>query len=111
MADVMDEIRKEIGANKVLIYMKGTPQFPQCGFSATTVAVFNELGYPYETVNILEDQAKRDAIKAFSNWPTIPQVYINGEFIGGCDIVVELFESGELERLLSKTYADVPAHS
>jgi len=109
MADVMDAIRKEISDNKVVIYMKGTPSFPQCGFSATTIAVFDELGYPYSTVNILEDQAKREAIKAFSNWPTIPQVYVNGEFVGGCDIVVEMFESGELKRLLSEAYADAPA--
>ena len=111
MADVMDEIRKEVSENKVLIYMKGTPAFPQCGFSATTVAVFDELGYPYSTVNILEDQAKREAVKVFSNWPTIPQVYVNGQFVGGCDIVVEMFESGELKRLLSEAYAGAPAAS
>jgi monothiol glutaredoxin len=106
MADVMDDIRKEIAANKVLIYMKGTPSFPQCGFSATTIGVFEDLGYPYATVDILADQAKREAIKQFSNWPTIPQVYIDGKFIGGCDIVSEMYESGELKRLLDEAYAE-----
>jgi monothiol glutaredoxin len=106
MADIMDDIRKEIAANKVMIYMKGTPSFPQCGFSAATIGIFEELGYPYATVNILADQAKREAIKQFSNWPTIPQVYIDGKFVGGCDIITELHESGELKPLLEAAYAD-----
>jgi monothiol glutaredoxin len=106
MADVMDDIKKEIGDNKVLIYMKGTPTFPQCGFSAHTIGIFEELGYPYATVNVLADPQKREAIKAFSNWPTIPQVYINGQFVGGCDIVTELHESGELERLLKDAHGE-----
>lgn len=100
MADVIDEIRKEIAENKVLIYMKGTPSFPQCGFSARTIEVFEDLGYPYATVNVLADPEKREAIKTFSNWPTIPQVYINGEFIGGCDIIREMHAKGELEPLV-----------
>ena len=102
----MDEIRAEIAQNKILIYMKGTPSLPMCGFSAATVEVFHELGYPFGHVNILEDQSKREAIKAFSNWPTIPQVYVNGQFIGGCDIVRELHASGELEELLQSAFAD-----
>ena len=111
MADVMDEIRKEIAANKVVVYMKGTPSFPQCGFSAQTVGILEELGYPYASVNILADQAKREAIKQFSNWPTIPQVYINGKFVGGCDIVTELYQNGELKQLLDAAYADAPAEA
>lgn len=102
--DVMQEIREEIGRNKVLIYMKGTPTFPMCGFSAATVEVLRQTGYPFEHVNVLEHQEKREAIKAFSNWPTIPQVYIGGKFVGGCDIVQELFASGELQRMLKETF-------
>jgi len=102
--DVMQEIREEIGKNKVLIYMKGTPTFPMCGFSAATVEVLRQTGYPFEHVNVLENQEKREAIKAFSNWPTIPQVYIGGKFVGGCDIVQELFATGELQRMLKETF-------
>jgi monothiol glutaredoxin len=101
MADVMDEIREEVGRHKILIYMKGTPAFPQCGFSAATVAVFQELGVPFATVDVLADPRKREAIKVFSNWPTIPQVYIGGEFVGGCDIVHELQANGELHKLVA----------
>ncbi len=111
MANVMEEIREEVSANKVLIYMKGTPSLPQCGFSARTVDIFEALGYPYATVDVLADQNKREAIKAFANWPTIPQVYINGQFVGGCDIVTALYESGELDHLLSHAFADAPAQS
>ncbi len=103
--DVMKEIREEISSNKVLVYMKGTPTFPMCGFSAATVEVLQELGYPFGHVNILEDQEKREAIKTYSNWPTIPQVYINGKFVGGCDIVRELSASGELERIMKEAFA------
>lgn len=106
--DVMSEIREEIAANKVIVYMKGTPSLPMCGFSAATVEVLREYGYPFAHVNILEDQEKREAIKAFSNWPTIPQVYIGGKFVGGCDIVQELHADGELERTLKEAF-DVPA--
>lgn len=106
--DVMNEVRAEIAANKVIVYMKGTPSLPMCGFSAATVEVLREYGCPFAHVNILEDQEKREAIKAFSNWPTIPQVYIGGKFVGGSDIVQELHASGELERLLKDAIADVP---
>jgi monothiol glutaredoxin len=103
---IMDDIQREIVANKVVVYMKGTPSFPMCGFSAATVAVLHELGYPFASVNILEDLDKREAVKAFSKWPTIPQVYIAGKFIGGCDIIQELHATGELQRLLKEAFAD-----
>jgi len=103
--DIMQEIKDEIGTNKVLVYMKGTPSFPMCGFSAAVVEALSDTGYPFAHVNILEDQEKREAIKAFSNWPTIPQIYVEGSFIGGCDIVRELHASGELQQLLDKTFA------
>jgi len=107
--DVMAEIRDEIAANKVLIYMKGTPAFPMCGFSAATIEVLQELGYPFAHVNILEDQEKREAIKAYSHWPTIPQVYVAGKLIGGCDIVRDLHASGELQKTLEAAFADETA--
>jgi len=107
--DIMNEIREEITANKVLVYMKGTPTFPMCGFSAATVEVLREIDCPFAHVNVLEDEEKREAIKTYSNWPTIPQVYINGKFIGGCDIVRELYASGELERMLKEACAGAPA--
>jgi monothiol glutaredoxin len=102
--DVMGEIRDEIGANTVMVYMKGNPSFPMCGFSAATVEALRETGYPFAHVNILEDPEKREAIKAFSNWPTIPQVYVAGKFIGGCDIVRDLHASGELQRVLQAAF-------
>ena len=103
--NIMDEIRQEVAANKVLVYMKGTPSFPMCGFSAATVEILRDTGYPFSHVNILEDQEKREAIKTFSSWPTIPQVYVAGKFIGGCDIVQELHASGELQTLLKDAFA------
>ncbi|MEY4950840.1 MAG: hypothetical protein RL698_3051 [Pseudomonadota bacterium] len=99
-ADVNDRIRKAIEDNKIVIYMKGNPSFPMCGFSAATVELFNEIGVPYETVDVLKDPEIRDGIKRFSNWPTIPQVYVAGKFVGGCDIIREMHASGELEPLL-----------
>jgi monothiol glutaredoxin len=109
--DIMSEISEEIAANKVLVYMKGSPTFPMCGFSAATVAALQQLGYPFAHVDILEDEEKREAIKTFSNWPTIPQLYIDGKFIGGCDIVRELYASGELERVLKEAFAGEPVLS
>ncbi len=103
--DVMAEIASEIRTNKVMIYMKGNPTFPQCGFSAATIEVFHELGRPFATADVLASPAKREAIKRYSNWPTIPQVYIDGKFIGGCDIVRELHETGELKRILDEAFA------
>ena len=103
MADnVSDRIRKTIDDNRIVIYMKGSPTFPMCGFSAATIEVFNELGVPYETVDVLTDPEIRDGIKRFSDWPTIPQVYLKGEFIGGCDIVREMHASGELAEMVKQ---------
>jgi len=97
---VFDRIRDEIGKNDVLLFMKGTPVFPQCGFSAAVVEVLSELGVKFHGGNILLDPELRDGIKQFSQWPTIPQLYVKGEFVGGCDIVREMAETGELEQLL-----------
>ena len=93
-------IKKQISESPILIYMKGTPQFPQCGFSAAVINVFNQLGVKYQTVDVLADPEIREGIKIFSNWPTIPQVYIQGKFIGGCDIVREMNSRGELKPLV-----------
>ena len=107
MADIQDEIRQEVTQNPVVLFMKGTAQFPQCGFSGRTVQVLKAAGVKnMVTVNVLEDDEVRQAIKDFSNWPTIPQLYIKGEFIGGADIVTEMFQSGELQKLIP---ADVQA--
>ena len=103
--DVMKEIEEEIKNHKVMLYMKGTPDQPMCGFSYTVIEILNQVGHPYASVNILADPEKREAIKQFSNWPTIPQLYINGEFIGGCDITREMFDSGELKQTLDQAFA------
>jgi monothiol glutaredoxin len=103
--DVVKEIENEIRNNKIMIYMKGNPSFPQCGFSAATIEIFEELDKPFHTVDVLSEPAKREAVKRYSNWPTIPQVYIDGKFVGGCDIVREMFTSGELQRLVDKAFA------
>ena len=100
MADVMTDIDREVRENKILVYMKGTPSFPMCGFSAATVEVLREIGVPFKAVDILAEPEKRDAIKVYSNWPTIPQVYVGGKLIGGCDIVREMHARGELAPLL-----------
>jgi monothiol glutaredoxin len=97
---VFDQIRKDLSENDIVLYMKGTPVFPMCGFSAAVVQVLNNLGVPFKGVNVLEDNDLRQGIKDFTNWPTIPQLYIKGEFVGGCDIVKEMFETGELQTLL-----------
>lgn len=89
-------IDNEVKANDVVLFMKGTPQFPMCGFSGQVVQILDYLGVPYKGVNVLESDAMRSGIKEFSNWPTIPQLYVKGEFVGGCDIVREMFQSGEL---------------
>lgn len=111
--NIMEEIRSEVAANKVLVYMKGNPSFPMCGFSAATVEVLRETGYPFAHVNVLEDPEKREAIKQFSNWPTIPQVYVGGKFVGGCDIVRDLYTSGELDQILKDAFGGeaAPAQS
>jgi monothiol glutaredoxin len=99
---VTDRIQSDIAANKVMLYMKGTAMFPQCGFSARVVQILNHLEVPFATANVLEDQALREGIKQFSNWPTIPQLYVDGEFVGGSDIITEMFQTGELETLLAE---------
>ena len=98
--EVFGRIRDEITKNDVLLFMKGTPVFPQCGFSAAVVDVLSQLGVKFHGVNILVDQELREGIKEFSQWPTIPQLYVKGEFVGGCDIVREMFSNGELQSLL-----------
>jgi monothiol glutaredoxin len=95
-------IENDIKTNKIVLYMKGDKQIPQCGFSGQVVQILNQLGVQYETRDILSDADLRQAIKEFSNWPTLPQLYINGEFVGGCDIVTELFENGELAQLVAE---------
>ena len=102
MTDAQSQIDTEVKGNDVVLFMKGTPQFPQCGFSGQVVQILNYLGVPYKGVNVLEDPALRDGIKAYSNWPTIPQLYVKGEFIGGCDIAREMFQAGELQQLLAE---------
>jgi monothiol glutaredoxin len=99
--DVKAQIQNDISTHKVVLYMKGDKAQPQCGFSSQVVQILTHLGTEFETRNILADEVLRQAIKEFSDWPTIPQLYINGEFIGGCDITTELFHSGELQKLLA----------
>jgi len=99
---VQDTIKKTVSENDVVLYMKGTPIFPQCGFSSTVVQILDYIGAEYEAVNVLDDPEIRQGIKDFNNWPTIPQVFVKGEFIGGCDILREMFESGELRQLMSE---------
>jgi len=98
---VTDRIKRDITDNPVVLYMKGTPVFPQCGFSSAVVQILTHLGVKFKGVDVLADPAIRQGIKDFSSWPTIPQLYVKGEFIGGCDIVREMFESGELGQVLS----------
>ena len=96
-----DRIKQEISENPVLLYMKGTPVFPQCGFSARVVQILTTLGVKFKGVDVLADPEIRQGIKDFSNWPTIPQLYVKGEFVGGCDIVSEMFDSGELKKIFA----------
>ena len=99
---VHDQIAKDISENEVMLYMKGTPVFPQCGFSAMVVQVLSELGVKFKSVDVLKDPEIRQGIKEFSNWPTIPQLYVKGEFVGGADIIKEMFEQGELDTFLKE---------
>ena len=101
MTDANDRIADLVQKNDVVLFMKGTALFPQCGFSSRAVAILDRLGAAYETVDVLQDPEIRDGIKAFSDWPTIPQLYVKGEFVGGSDIMMEMFESGELQELLA----------
>ena len=97
---IKEQITKDISENKVMIYMKGTPDFPQCGFSARSVEILKSYKVPFGSRNVLEDENLRQGIKEFSDWPTIPQIFINGEFVGGCDIITEMHQNGELKKLL-----------
>jgi monothiol glutaredoxin len=100
MASAIDRIKSDIETNDIVLFMKGTPGMPQCGFSATVVQILDHVGVKYKGVNVLADPEIRQGIKDFSNWPTIPQLYVKGEFVGGCDIVREMFESGELRPFM-----------
>ena len=101
--DINTRIEEQLQSHDVLLYMKGTPDFPQCGFSGQAVAALNAIGKPYSYVNIFEDPEIREGLKVYSNWPTFPQLYVKGELIGGSDIVVEMYNSGELQTLLDET--------
>ena len=98
MSEIQGWIENEVKSNDVVLFMKGTPTFPQCGFSSQVVQILDYLGVDYKGINVLENADIRQGIKAFSNWPTIPQLYVKGEFVGGCDIVREMFQSGELSQ-------------
>ena len=100
MPSIHDRIAADIASNDVVLFMKGTPVFPQCGFSAAVVQILSTLGVKFKAVDVLKDAEVRQGIKEFSNWPTIPQLYVKGEFVGGCDIVKEMFEAGELDTFL-----------
>jgi|SRR6185312_1695522 len=100
MSDVQQRIEKILTENKVVLFMKGTPQFPMCGFSARATAILADLGVSFQPVNILEDQEIREGIKVYGNWPTIPQLYVNKQLIGGSDIMMEMYENGELQEAL-----------
>ena len=109
MASVSEQIKKDINDNDVVLYMKGTPVQPMCGFSAMAVQILSHMGVKFKGVNVLEDPALRQGIKEFANWPTIPQLYVKGEFVGGCDIMREMYESGELEELMKTKSVAVSA--
>lgn len=102
MSDVNARIDNEVKSSDVVLFMKGTPQFPMCGFSGQVVQILDYIGVPYKGVNVLEDGQIREGIKAYSNWPTIPQLYVKGEFVGGCDITREMFQAGELQALFAE---------
>jgi len=99
--DVQDWIGKQVAGNDVVLFMKGTKAMPQCGFSMQVAQILNHLGVEFTDINVLDDMGVRDGVKAYSNWPTVPQLYVKGEFVGGCDIVREMFQAGELQDMLS----------
>ena len=105
-SDVNARIEQQLKSHDILLYMKGTPDFPQCGFSGRAVAALNAIGKPYAYVNIFEDPEVREGLKVYSNWPTFPQLYVKGELVGGCDIMVEMYQSGELQELLENAVAE-----
>ncbi|HYL02060.1 MAG TPA: Grx4 family monothiol glutaredoxin [Steroidobacteraceae bacterium] len=100
--DVLERIKAELSSSPVVLFMKGTPDFPQCGFSAQTVGALRALGAQFHYVNIFEEPEMREALKRFSNWPTYPQLYVKGELVGGCDIALEMYQTGELKKLLAE---------
>ena len=107
--DVSERIQQEVSDNPVVLYMKGTPVFPQCGFSAAVVQILSHMGVKFKGIDVLADAEIRQGIKEFSNWPTIPQLYVKGEFIGGCDIIRETYETGELQQVLEEKGVPVRA--
>ena len=107
--DVSERIQQEVSDNPVVLYMKGTPVFPQCGFSAAVVQILSHMGVKFKGIDVLADAEIRQGIKEFSNWPTIPQLYVKGEFIGGCDIIREMYETGELQQVLEQKGVPVRA--
>ena len=106
---VQDRIRQDVANNPVVLYMKGTPVFPQCGFSAAVVQILSQMGVKFKGIDVLADPQIRQGIKEFSNWPTIPQLYVKGEFVGGCDIIREMFEAGELQQVFEEKGVPVRA--
>jgi monothiol glutaredoxin len=107
--DVVERIKSELASDPVVLFMKGTPDFPQCGFSAQTVAALRACGAKFKHVNVFEDPEMRDALKRYSNWPTYPQLYVNGELVGGCDIALEMYRSGELQKVVAEAGAAKPS--
>jgi len=101
MSDAHSRISEIVNANDVVLFMKGTPLFPQCGFSSRAIAILDHLGVAYDSVDVLQDMDIRQGIKSYSDWPTIPQLYVKGEFVGGSDIMMEMFEAGELQQLMA----------
>ena len=102
MTDINSKIKDNNSKDPVVLYMKGNPTFPQCGFSSTVVQILKHIGVNFQSYDVLQDESLREGIKSFSNWPTIPQLYVNNEFVGGCDIIREMFESGELKEYFTK---------
>lgn len=100
--DINERIKNQLDSHDVMLYMKGTPDFPQCGFSSQTVSALKKIGKPFSYVNIFEDSEIREGLKSYSNWPTFPQLYIKGDLVGGCDIVMEMYQNGELAELLNE---------
>ena len=111
MTDINQVIENEVKTNKVVLFMKGTPQAPMCGFSGRVVQILNHIGVPFKGVNVLANDELRQGIKNYSNWPTIPQLYVEGEFVGGCDIITEMFQSGELKEMLATKGAVEHSHT
>ena len=109
MSEIDTLIKTEIDSAEIVLFMKGTPVFPQCGFSGQVVQILSHIGAPFKGVNVLEDDTLREGVKSFSNWPTIPQLYVKGEFVGGCDIVREMYETGELTQVLTEAGVEVRA--